>query len=143
VPHLEEAAEKGDVETKARLRDLVARIRARAAPPVFAEALGIERQAPTEAERVLRRALEEKKVTLDVGNMPLPEALRLALAQADLEPDPAGAAEKVRVTAAFDGSRAIDALYLLTVPFGLDACLKNGKVYVDTRENVSKLLRGR
>jgi hypothetical protein len=143
VPHLEEAAEKGDAETKARLRDLVGRIKARAAPPVFAELFGVERQIPTEGERVLLRALEEKTVTLDVANMPLPEALRLAVSQADLEVEAAAAAGKVRVAVSFNGSRAIDALYLLTVPFGLDACFQNGKVRVDTRENVNKLIRGR
>lgn len=142
IPHLEEASKAAEGDHKTRIRELVLRLRARSAPPALVEGLAIESQSLTDAGKTVLKALCEKKASLDVENLPLGAGIKLLLAQIDVNGDADPSADKVKLSCDLKDLRAIDALYWATVPLGFDVCFKDGKVWVDTRAAVAKLLKG-
>jgi hypothetical protein len=143
IPHLETAMRGLADDRRARIRDLINGIRARVAPPILGLPLSIERQELGEAGKAILAALGTKKASLDVENLQLSAAVKLLLAQVDVMGEGAPAADKVRIACDIRELPAIDGLYFVAVTHGFDVCLKDGRVWLDTREAIEKVLKGR
>ena len=142
IPHLDEASKTAEGDHKSRIREIIVKLRARTAPPALGDGLAIESQTLSEAGKTILKTLMEKKASLDVENLPLGAGVKLLLAQVDVNGDADASADKVRLSCDLKDLRALDALYWATVPFGFDVCFKDGKVWIDTRAAVAKLLKG-
>lgn len=142
LPFLDEAAGRGEAEPRARARDLIARIRARSRPAGFARAMGIERQKLRPAEEAILRTLKERTTeAIDVTNVPLSAAVELLLSQSSLEGKVQPGAAAVKVDCVFDGVKAADALFFVTIPYGFDVYVDGGRIVVDTIEKVEAALQ--
>jgi hypothetical protein len=128
---LEARAGEGGPERRGRVRDLVARLRPKLPPPVFVEKLTVEKQTPTgDEETAISKALAAP-IQMRVAKLALPKALKLLMGQTGIVAEiPESDA---LFTGGFDGA-IVDGLYLMTVPYGLDAWLKEGKLVIGPRE---------
>ncbi len=143
VPYLEEAAKSIEGAHRDRVRAMAARLRARSAAPLFRPTLSIETQELGDLGKTILGALRAKKASIDVGDFPLSQAMKLVLPQADVVGETSLAGDKVRVSCDLKNLPAIDVVYFLASSVGFDICYKDGKVWIDTREAIEKLLKGR
>ncbi len=141
VPHLEAALRGLADDRRARVREVLDRIRARTAPSFFSGGLSLEKQELTDSVKTVLAALQAKKASLDTELLQLAGAFKVILAQADVQGEVASSAEKLKISCDLRELRALDALYFLAVTHGYDACIKDGRVWIDTREKIEKLLK--
>ncbi len=129
--------ESDDAESTA----VMEKIRARIKPPALIETLAVERQELDDTGKALLKLLRESTAPIDFNGYELRDALAILFEKADVKwtlgkdvTAPVPAAE-VR------GLSTIDALWWLTVPWGNDVAIVDGKLVVDTRANVAKALK--
>jgi len=118
---------------------VAARIRARYAPPVFVETLFLERQELDDAGKAVLKMLRETKAPIDFHGYAVADAMQILFEKSDVKWSVAKAANVTVSSCGVRESAVIDAIWWLTVPYGLDAGLKDGKLVIDTRENVAKI----
>jgi hypothetical protein len=127
--------DSSDAESSA----VAAKIRARHAPALFVETLAIERQALDDAGKVVLKALREGKAPIDFHGYAVEDAMQILFEKSEVK---WRVAKGANVTAPSCGVRerpVIDAIWWLTVPYGLDAALDEGRLVVETRENLAKV----
>jgi hypothetical protein len=141
LPYLEEAADRGDLEAKSRLRGVIAAIRTRTRPACFARTPAIERQKLDSAGQAVVATLRERKTEpLDAANIQLSAALELLVSPTGLKVEFAPPARAPKVDCLFDEEPIADAIFFLTAPHGLDVYVRDGRLIVDTAENVDKAI---
>jgi hypothetical protein len=140
VPHLERLRDKGDAEFKARIRDLSAALAPRSTSPVFVESMAFETQALSADDAKLLKGLAGS-ITFRVRDLSLTNVFKLLISQSDLHVDVAEGVADARVSYDGDGETIADMLYVLTIPYGLDASFGDGRFKIDTKANIAGALK--
>ncbi len=140
LPHLERLRDKGDVEFKARIRDLATALAPRSPSPVFVESMAFETQALSADDAGLLKGLAGS-ITFRVRDLGLTNVFKLLISQSDLHVDVAEGVADARVSYDGDSESIADMLYFLTIPYGLDASFGEGRFKIDTKANIAGALK--
>jgi hypothetical protein len=109
------------------------KIRARAKPAFWSETLALERQTLDDAGKAVLKALQESRAPIDFHGYELVDAMHILFEKSDVKWSVAAAIKAPIPQADVRNLPTIDALWWLTMPWGYDASIKDGKLVIEPR----------
>lgn len=109
------------------------KIRARARAAFWTETLALERQALDDAGKAVLKALQEGRAPIDFHGYELADAMHILFEKSDVKWSVDAAITSPIPQAEVRNLATIDALWWLTIPWGYDASIKDGKLVIGAR----------
>lgn len=142
IPVLEKGAQGEDAERRARCETLIRDLTG-AMPEGLFHRPGAAQQKLAGGEDDLRTMLQQAQVSFKVQDIVLDGAMRLLLQPRQMAFQIAPAARDVRLTLDLQNQSSWAVIALATQTVGFDFLIQDGKVFIDTREEIQRRLAAR
>lgn len=139
IPLLEKGAQGGDAERRARCEALIRDLTG-ATPEGTFHRPGAAKQKLAGGEDDLRTSLQQSQVSFKVQDIVLDGAMRLLLQPRRVAHQIAPAARDVRLTLDLQNQSSWAVIALATQCCGFDFLIQDGKVVIDTRDEIQRRL---